>query len=72
MVSVLEYKIGISTFLLKCITQELDTDGNDENQTLFETDDGSDAEQLGNTIMETILSAFPGIDETITYAKTMK
>ncbi|XP_001943313.1 ATPase ASNA1 homolog [Acyrthosiphon pisum] len=50
---------------------EVDTD-NDENQTLFEPNDGSETVQLGNNIVKIVLSLFPGINETMRYAKIMK
>ncbi|CAI6359333.1 unnamed protein product [Macrosiphum euphorbiae] len=50
---------------------EVDTD-NDENQSLFEPEDGSKTVQLGNNIVKIISSLFPGIDDTMRYAKIIK
>ncbi|XP_015371032.1 PREDICTED: ATPase ASNA1 homolog [Diuraphis noxia] len=51
---------------------EVDPNADGENETLFGPNDGSDTIRLCNSIMKTMLSAFPGIDESMSYAQIMK
>lgn len=52
-------------------TQEVDPDVNAENENLLGSGDESDPMGLGSIIQD-IIGAFPGIDESMSYAQVMK
>lgn len=54
------------------VTQEIDPDVHTENEQLFGNDDESDTMRLGKSIIQDIIGAFPGIDESMSYAQVMK
>lgn len=53
-------------------TQEVDPDVLSENENLFESGDESDTMRLGKSIIQDIIGALPGIDESMSYAQVMK
>lgn len=62
--------VKIAIFLF--VTQEIDPDVHTENEQLFGNDDESDTMRLGKSIIQDIIGAFPGIDESMSYAQVMK
>lgn len=53
-------------------TQEVDPDVQSENENLLGSEDESDTMRLGKSIIQDIIGAFPGIDESMSYAQVMK
>jgi len=51
---------------------EIDPDIHGESDLLFGSGDDSETTQLGKSIMKDIVGAFPGIDESMSYAQVMK
>lgn len=54
------------------ITQEVDPNVRSENEQLFGGIEESDTMRLGKSIIQDIIGAFPGIDESMSYAQVMK
>lgn len=54
------------------IAQEVDPNVNSENEQLFSDGEDSDTMRLGKSIIQDIVGAFPGIDESMSYAQVMK
>lgn len=53
-------------------TQEVDPDVQSENENFLGGEDESDTMRLGKSIIQDIIGAFPGIDESMSYAQVMK
>ncbi|KAE9524235.1 hypothetical protein AGLY_015274 [Aphis glycines] len=51
---------------------EVDTDVNSEYDNLFESNNESETIQMGNSFIKSILTAIPGIEESMSYAQVMK
>lgn len=51
---------------------EVDPDVHSENDSFFGGEDESDTMRLGKSIIQDIIGAFPGIDESMSYAQVMK
>jgi arsenite-transporting ATPase len=51
---------------------EVDPDVHIENEHLLSSDNESETMQLGKSIIQDIIGAFPGIDESMSYAQVMK
>jgi arsenite-transporting ATPase len=54
------------------ITQEVDPNVHNDNEQLFGDGEESDTMRLGKSIVQDIIGAFPGIDESMSYAQVMK
>lgn len=54
------------------ISQEVDPNVSSENEQLFGGGEESDTMRLGKSIIQDIIGAFPGIDESMSYAQVMK